>query len=81
MVFNLYDPNDPLRSVDLIVQPPIPFDELWLRSRLIALPSVKVRVASIQDLILMKENTGRSLDSADIEALEALRDESNDDSG
>ena len=80
MVFNLYDPKDPLRSVDLFVQPPIPFDELWSRSRLIALPSVKVRVASIQDLIQMKEGTGRSLDSADIEALEALRDESNDDS-
>jgi len=80
MVFNLYDPKDPLRSVDLFVQPPIPFDELWSRSRLIALPSVKVRVASIQDLIKMKENTGRSLDSADIEALEALRDEANDDS-
>lgn len=80
MVFNLYDPKDPLRSVDLFVQPPIPFDELWSRSRLIALPSVKVRVASIRDLIRMKENTGRSLDSADIEALEALRDESSDDS-
>ena len=79
MVFNLYHPEDPLRSVDLFVQPPIPFDELWSRSRLIALPSVKIRVASIQDLIQMKENTGRSLDSADIEALQALRDESNDD--
>ena len=80
MVFNLYDPQDPLRSVDLFVQPPIPFDELWSRSRLIALPSVKVRVASIQDLIRMKENTGRSLDSADIEALEAIRNEAIDDS-
>jgi hypothetical protein len=47
---------------------------------LIALPSVKVRVASIQDLIRMKENTGRSVDSADIEALEAIRDESDADS-
>jgi hypothetical protein len=28
----------------------------------------------------MKENTGRFLDSADIEALEALRDESNEES-
>ncbi len=40
MVFNLYDPKDPLRSVDLFVQPPIPFDELWSRSRLIGLPSL-----------------------------------------
>lgn len=78
MVFNLYDPKDALRSVDLFVQLPIPFDELWSRALVIELPSVAVRVASIEDLIEMKENTGRSVDSADIEALEALRDESKD---
>ncbi len=76
MVFNLYDPKDPLRSVDLFVEPPIPFDELWSRSKLISLSSIDVRVASIEDLIEMKQSTGRSQDSTDIEALEALRDES-----
>ena len=74
-VFNLYDPSDPLRSVDLFVQPPIPFDELWSRAELIDLPLTRVRVASIGDLIAMKKTAGRSQDSADIEALEALRDE------
>ena len=72
-VFNLYDPDNPLRSVNLFVQPPIPFDELWSRSELISLPSADVRVASIADLIKMKEATGRPQDSADIRALEALR--------
>ena len=51
-VFNLYDPRDPLRSVDLFVEPPIPFDELWSRSTLITLPTCDVRVASIGDLTL-----------------------------
>ena len=74
MVFNLYDPDDPLRSVDLLVKLPIPFDELWSRSKLIDLPSGEVRVASIDDLIKMKKETGRPRDSEDIEALEALRD-------
>ena len=74
MVFNLYDPDDPLRSVDLFVKLPIPFDELWSRSKLIDLPSGEVRVASIDDLIKMKKETGRPRDSEDIEALEALRD-------
>ena len=74
MVFNLYDPQDPLRSVDLFVKHPIPFDELWSRSKLIDLPSGEVRVASIDDLIRMKETTGRPQDSEDIQALEALRD-------
>ena len=79
MVFNLYDPKDPLRSVDLFVDPPIPFEELWSRAELIALPSGEVRVASIDDMIKMKKNTGRALDSTDIEALEALRDGSSQD--
>ena len=74
MVFNLYDPKNPIRSVDLFVDPPIPFEELWSRAELIALPSGGVRVASIDDLIKMKKNTGRTQDSTDIEALEALRD-------
>ena len=72
-VFNLCDPNDPLLSVDLFVEPPIPFEDLWRRSKLIELPTGDVRVASIDDLIEMKRMTGRPQDSADIEALEALR--------
>lgn len=78
MVFSLYDPNDPLRSVDLFVEPPIPFDELWSRSNLIALPTCQVRVVSLGDLIKMKKMAGRPQDVADIEALEALRDERED---
>jgi hypothetical protein len=73
MVFNLYDPSDPLRSVDLFVESSIPFEELWSRAELIELPAGHVRVASIDDLIRMKETAGRPQDSADIEALEALR--------
>jgi hypothetical protein len=60
--------------VDLFVEYPIPFDELWSRSKLIDLPSGEVRVASIDDLIRMKETTGRAQDSEDIQALEGLRD-------
>jgi hypothetical protein len=73
MVFNLYDPSDPLRSVDLFVESPIPFHELWARSREIELPAGAVRVASIDDLIDMKKKAGRPVDSADIEALEELK--------
>ena len=53
----------------------MPFDGLWSRSELIALPTGKVRVASLDDLIRMKKIAGRSQDSEDIRALEAIRDE------
>ena len=75
MVFSLYDPNDPLRNVDLFVQSPMPFDGLWSRSELITLPTGSVRVASLDDLIRMKKIAGRPQDTEDIKALEALRDE------
>lgn len=73
-VFNLYDPSNPLLSVDLFVESPIPFEELFKRSVRIALPSCEVRIASIEDLIAMKKTAGRSQDLADIQALEMLRD-------
>lgn len=78
-VFSLYDPADPLRSVDLFVEPPIPFADLWSRAKRVALPAGEVRVASIDDLITMKEIAGRVQDSEDIRALEALRDEQEED--
>jgi hypothetical protein len=73
-VFNLYDPSDPLLSVDLFVESPIPFEELFKRSVRITLPSCDVRIASIEDLIAMKKTAGRPQDLADIQALEVLRD-------
>jgi hypothetical protein len=74
VVFNVYDPRDPLRSIDLFVEPPLPFEELWAQSVVIPLPAVDIRVASIDDLIEMKRRTGRPEDVADIAALEELRD-------
>jgi hypothetical protein len=72
-VFNMVDPRNPLRSVDLFAELPIPFDQLWERSLRIDLLGTFVRVASIPDLIAMKENTGRAQDLADIKQLEAIR--------
>ena len=74
-VFSLYDPANPLRAVDLFVEPPIPFADLWSRAGSIPLPAGDIRVASIGDLIEMKRIAGRPQDSEDIRASEALSDE------
>jgi predicted nucleotidyltransferase len=74
-VFTMFDPKNPLRSVDLFVDLPVPFEELWNRSEMIRLPETEVRVASIPDIISMKKMAGRPQDLEDIKALEALIDE------
>jgi hypothetical protein len=72
-VFSLYSPANPLLILDLFVRPPIPFEELWSRSRTFDLGSVKIHAASIDDLIAMKRAVARPQDLADVEALEALK--------
>lgn len=73
-VFTLADPDDPLRAVDVFADPPEEFDTLAQRAKQITVGSLTIPVASIPDLIRMKERSGRPLDRADIDALQALRD-------
>jgi hypothetical protein len=75
VVFSLADPANPFRVVDLFVSNPIPFDDLWERSKVVQLATVSARVASLDDLIDLKRQAGRPQDLADIEALELIRDE------
>jgi hypothetical protein len=71
-VFSMWDPHDPTRAVDLFVDEPIAFEELWERAVLVPLESLSVRIASIPDLIDLKRGADRPLDRADIAALESI---------
>lgn len=72
-VFSLRDPNEPLRQVDLFVEDPLPFGELWERSIVVSLGSTTARVASMDDLIRIKRDAGRPRDLEDVRALEEIR--------
>lgn len=72
-VFSMFDPSNPMRVVDLFVDHPIPFEDLWSRSAEVELRDTTVRVASIPDLIRLKRLAGRPQDRADIEQLEAIQ--------
>jgi hypothetical protein len=71
-VFSMWDPREPMREVDLFVELPIPFAEMFDRSELMHVGETAIRVVCIADLIALKRIAGRPQDLIDIEALEAI---------
>jgi hypothetical protein len=59
--------------VDLFLEHPTPFDQMWNRSSVVTLRGLPVRVASIDDLVALKRAAGRPDDLADVEALTKLQ--------
>lgn len=61
-------------SIDVLVRPVVPFEELKANARNVVFSGGEVLVASPEDLIRMKQNTGRSVDARDIALLRELID-------
>jgi hypothetical protein len=78
-VFTMQDPLDPRRTVDLFVEPPMDFEDLWNRSKVVDMGGTRIRIGSIEDLIEMKRSVGRPQDLLDVEALEELKRRTADD--
>jgi len=62
----------PLREIDLFVENPIDFEDVWKRAEVVDVNGIVARVASIPDLIELKRLSGRPKDLAEIEELKAL---------
>jgi Nucleotidyltransferase of unknown function (DUF6036) len=67
LVFSLR-PTSGVPMVDLFLEHPISFDQLWDRSLVVMVRGVPVRIASIDDLITLKRQAGRPEDLTDAEA-------------
>lgn len=76
--FSLVDPKNPMRVVDLLLKPEVPFEELLARSQEALVGETSVRVASLDDLITLKRHAGRPQDWTDIKELEAIRNRKRD---
>jgi predicted nucleotidyltransferase len=74
-VFSLWRSDAPGFEVDLFVEAPLPFENLYERAASAQIGHATVRVASIDDLIAMKRTAGRRRDREDIEALLRLKNE------
>lgn len=68
-VFSFWDSTNTRPTVDVMLESAVPFEELWSRSIVVDVGGHQVRVASIGDLIRMKEAAGRPQDVADVERL------------
>ncbi len=75
LVFPLWDPDNPLRSLDLFVEEPIEFSQLMDDALIKDVDGVQIRVASVEHLIEMKKAAGRPRDLDDIAKLKMIREE------
>lgn len=71
-VFSFHDPVNPLFEVDVFARDPLPFEGLWQGAELMDVGGVSIPVASIPDLIRLKEMAGRSQDVGDVDALREI---------
>ena len=66
---NFYSETLPIGEIDILIETPIPYEELKNRAIRIELQDVKIPTVSIHDLIELKLRAGRKQDLADVEHL------------
>ena len=74
IAFNLRPPSKTGPSVDIIVQPKVSFDTMYRNRIEKDIGGVLFKLASINDLIALKTDTGRSKDASDIVALNKVKE-------
>lgn len=72
LVFSMWNPSIKGFTVDVFVNEPLPFDQLYERAEKVAFGNIRVAIASIPDLITLKRQAGRPIDLEDIRVLEAI---------
>ncbi len=70
--FNFYK-EDELKEVDIIIKSPLSYEKAKKNSLVIKSGDIALPVISLDDLILMKKNTGRLIDKVDVENLKKIK--------
>jgi predicted nucleotidyltransferase len=66
---NFYSETLPIAEIDIVIETPIPYEQLRSRAVRIELQDEKIPTVSIHDLIELKLRAGRKQDLADVEHL------------
>lgn len=68
-VFSFIHPDNPFVLIDVMTNNPFDFEAMYSRRAEIDSKGIKLSVASVDDLIRLKEIAGREQDKSDIDAL------------
>ena len=72
--FNLVNSEWAISEIDVLIDLPVPHEEIFSGARIFVVRDVRVPTASVAHLIAMKQGTGRAQDRADVEHLRRAGD-------
>lgn len=71
--FSFYHTNNPYKVIDIVLVHPLDFEKSFINRTVKKAKDVDIYLASVDDIIKMKEFSGRSQDLSDIEMLKKVR--------
>jgi predicted nucleotidyltransferase len=71
-VFSFYHPKKGIMLIDIFVNEPVPYDKIRKNAVELKMGNLVIPTVSIEDLIKLKEISGRPQDIADLDALKRL---------
>jgi predicted nucleotidyltransferase len=74
VVFSVYNPDDNMEHVDILLEDKIDFHEAYKRREIIKSGGLTINLISLDDLIRLKEIAGRERDKIDIKALQKIKE-------
>ncbi len=78
LVFSVYNPKDPMDQIDVMIQSVVDFENLFKDRVIMKEGEFEIPVASIENLIVLKQHAGRQRDKIDIQALREIQELKNE---
>jgi len=72
--FTLISPNNPMEQLDVVISDHIDFEEAYARRETVAAGEVEIPLVCMDDLIALKEKSGRDRDLIDLKVLKELKE-------
>ena len=71
--FSFYHERENRKVIDIVLAHPLNFSEAFERKTVLMIGNAELYLASLEDLILMKQDTGRQKDASDVEMLSTVK--------